>query len=599
MEKSKDHIAVLDFGSQYTHLIARRVRQLGVRSVIYPNNIKAFELQNVCGIILSGGPISVISEGSLDYDRQLFDLGVPILGICHGHQLIAKHFGGVVVSGSKREYGLATIEISNSQIFADIGNSTQVWMSHGDNVDVLPDGFNVIAKSSNDPISAMENIEKKIYSFQFHCEVHHSTQGNQMLSNFIFDICDAEKNWDTQTILQQIKQQIRKEAGQKKVFLLVSGGVDSTVCFCLLEKILGKENIYGLFVDHGFMRTNEGKNVKKQLQKSGFDNLHIYDAKKEFSDVLKNVSEPEVKRKIIGNLFIDIVNRVMEENKMDEEKWLLGQGTIYPDTIESGGTSNAKVIKTHHNRVDRIQEMIRQNKIIEPIKELYKDEVREIGKKLNLPAGALARHPFPGPGLAIRCLCSEKDVKGGVVEMDYNIDNCNLFKLPISSVGVQGDERSYSHPALIIKNDKQEKWDLLKKIAPEITNHYSDINRVLFLLDGDIEKMQSSMVTKSYLEERRINILRTIDYLVNSYIMESDRCKNIWQIPIVLVPFGYDKKESIVLRPVESEEAMTVSFAQIPKDILQKIVEDIKKLDLIDYIFYDITNKPPGTIEWE
>jgi len=283
---------------------------------------------------------------------------------------------------------------------------------------------------------------------------------------------------------------------------------------------------------------------------------------------------------------------------MAVDKWLIGQGTIYPDTIESGGTKNADVIKTHHNRVPRIQQMIAEGKIIEPIKELYKDEVRQIGLKLGLPKNILFRHPFPGPGLGIRCLCSDKTTDA-VSAIANHTKYGEIFKLPIKSVGVQGDERSYAQPALIIPKTKKINWQYYYKISPQITNKHKDINRVLFLLHGEKNKIINSTFKTACLTKTRLNLLRKIDDIVNKYILKNKECQHIWQLPVVLIPFGYNKKESVVLRPVESEEAMTVSFAKIPEKILQKIVREIKKLAKIDYIFYDITNKPPGTIEWE
>lgn len=586
--KREAEIAILDFGSQYTHLIARRVRELGVRSHIYRNDVSKDELSNAVGIILSGGPRSLVKDPRLPIDEGIFDLGLPILGLCYGHQLMADHFGGSVSSGEAREYGVAMLEVSPSPIFARVNSST-VWMSHGDHVAQLPDGFVQIATTGNDSIAAMANEEKRMYGFQFHPEVNHSEQGMTMLSNFVFDICTAEKNWTTDTMLEELQEQIRKEAGDKNVFLLISGGVDSTVCFALLEKTLGKERVYGLHVDHGFMRKDESALVANALKEIGLDDLHIYDAEQEYLDALAGVSEPEKKRNIIGELFLDITERVMKEQNLDDEHWLLGQGTIYPDTIESGGTENADKIKTHHNRVDRVQDMIAKGLVIEPIKELYKDEVREIGLKLGLPEALIHRHPFPGPGLAIRCLCAETDNHTA-----EHIDT-DLWKLPVQSVGVQGDERSYSHPALVTAAAD---WDNLRTLSPTLTNTHKDINRVLQLVHGDASKLSSSSVPTAHLTKERTELLRSVDAIVNKHIVNPS-CENIWQFPVVLVPFGYDKKESIVLRPVESKEAMTVSFAQLPQDILDAIVEDIKNLGAIDYIFYDVTNKPPGTIEWE
>ncbi len=587
----KNEVAILDFGSQYTHLIARRVRELGVISHIYPNDVSASKLKNTKGIILSGGPRSLVRDPRLEIDKKIFELGLPILGLCYGHQLLADFFGGKVESGQAREYGLANLKVSDAPIFEGVKKNSQVWMSHGDHVSKLPKGFTQIAGSNSESIAAMYNAEKKFYGFQFHPEVAHSQEGKKMLNNFIFNICNLKKNWDTASMMMEIDNEIFKQADNKNVFLLVSGGVDSAVCFALLEKVLGKKRVYGLHIDSGTMRLDETKKISEALHKLGFKNLHVYNAEKEFLAALKNISEPEQKRKIIGNLFLDITDRIMKEKKMSGDNWLLGQGTIYPDTIESGGTKNADVIKTHHNRVPRVQQMIADGKIIEPLKELYKDEVRKIGLKLGLPASIVMRHPFPGPGLAIRCLCSD-----GSDELASEIA-LNIMKLPVKSVGVQGDERSYSNPAVLLNN--KQSWTKLRAISPAITNTHKEVNRVLLTVLGDEKNLGKSKLTKAYLTKDRLELLRKIDAIVDEAILADKKCNKIWQCPTVMIPFGFKNKESIVLRPVESEEAMTVSFAQIPENTLNKIIKKIKALNAVDYIFYDLTNKPPGTIEWE
>lgn len=614
----KNEIAILDFGSQYTHLIARRVRELGVISHIYPNDVSATKLKNAYGIILSGGPRSVAREPKLTFDQKIFDLKIPILGLCYGHQLMADFFGGQVESGKAREYGLARMQALNSPIFANLNKLTNVWMSHGDHVSKLPNGFKQIAKTGENFIAAMANEKRKFYGLQFHPEVKHTEMGKIILFNFVFNICGAKQNWTTDKLLRLIKKQIIVEAGNKKIFMLLSGGVDSTVAFALLEKTLGKNRIFGLHIDHGLMRHNESKMIATALKKIGIANLHIYNAEKEYLKALKNIVDPEQKRKIIGDLFLDIANKVMSSKKMLGNKWLLGQGTIYPDTIESGGTKNADLIKTHHNRVARVRDMMVEGKIIEPIKELYKDEVRAIGLKLGLPDELIFRHPFPGPGLGIRCLGSEKNNEKPKFlanttwdgknkrwlfqfsNSNKNNKNVEIYQLPVKSVGVQGDERSYAHPALINNvNFTNANWQNLHHLAPLITNQYKEVNRVLFLAAGDKEKIITSKLKPAYVNRSRLNLLRQIDAIVNRYVINNPACAHIWQLPVVLIPFGYNKGESIVLRPVESEEAMTVAFAQLPKELGEKMLAEIMALKKIDFIFYDITNKPPGTIEWE
>lgn len=592
MHPDQREIAVLDFGSQYTHLIARRIRELGIMSRIYPPDTPAAFLTNAGAMILSGGPRSVVREPVIPHDPRIFMLGIPILGLCYGHQLMAHHFGGTVVSGAAREYGIATIKLQATNyklptLFHGVRHETVVWMSHGDHVEKLPKNFIQIATTGNRSIAAMADRKRRFYGFQFHPEVAHTKEGKKMLANFLFRICKLKKNWTADTMLQSLEAGIRREARDKNVFLLVSGGVDSTVCFALLEKVLSKDRIYGLHVDTGFMRDNETQNIRHALAKIGFDNLHIVRAERRFLAALRGITDPEEKRKIIGNLFLDITEETMKKLRLDGN-WLLGQGTIYPDTIESGGTAHADKIKTHHNRVDRIHDMIRAGRIIEPLKDLYKDEVREIGLALGIPKELVFRHPFPGPGLAIRCLCSQ----GSESHANDELYECtNILKLPIKSVGVQGDERSYAHPAVIPKRHVH--------LAPEITNAFKNINRVLFLVAGEEKKLSASTVAKAYCTKKRLELLRALDLIVHHEVDKHPFAKKIWQMPVVLIPFGHRYHESIVIRPVQSKEAMTVAWAKIPDATLKKIAKKIMALRAIDFVFFDVTNKPPGTIEWE
>ena len=472
------HIAILDFGSQYTHLIARRVRELEVLAKIYPAETPAKKLpKDIIGIILSGGPQSVYDKNSPQIDADIFNLNLPVLGLCYGHQLMAKTLGGEVKLGKIHEYGRAQLSKSNkSPIFEKISSKTTVWMSHGDRVSKLPEGF-ILTGSTNDcSIAAMADIKRNFFGLQFHPEVHHSEQGLKILNNFVLNICGATKNWKIENIINDLIKKIKKQVKNKKVFLLVSGGVDSSVAFALLSKAIGKNSVYGLYVDTGFMRLNESKEIKKFMFKAGFDNLNIHNASETFYKKLSGVCEPETKRKIIGQTFIDVKDEVADKLKLNPNKWLLAQGTIYPDTIETGGTKHADTIKTHHNRVEAIQKLINQGKVIEPISDFYKDEVREIGTLLGLKDNMVNRHPFPGPGLAIRILCHksssslrhpELDSGSAPVSKKQILNQVQHDVLPIKSVGVQGDNRTYAHP-LVITSKKN--WKELDKITSKTTN---------------------------------------------------------------------------------------------------------------------------------
>lgn len=586
-----DHIAILDFGSQYTHLIARRVRELGVQSKIYPANTSANALQGrVWGVILSGGPRSVVREPIIPHDAGIFLLDVPILGLCYGLQLMTQHFGGTVASGEAREYGQAILDpLLQHKILRGVPRDSTVWMSHGDHVSTAPPDFVVIGQSTDGTICAIAHETKPIVGFQYHPEVTHSEFGYTMIKNFVFGVCNADINWSTAQTLDHVLREIRQQAAGKNIFCLLSGGVDSTVCYALLKRAQITGQIKAIHIDHGYMRKGESTEVVNALATIGCP-VDLIDAKGQYATALAGKTDPEEKRKIIGELFIAVSKQYMQQHGLTDGSWLLCQGTIYPDTIESGDTEHADVIKTHHNRVESVRDMIAQGLIIEPIKELYKDEVRNIGKILGLPYHLVNRHPFPGPGLAIRCLCAESSEEQARLLPD---ERHSIYALPVKSVGVQGDERSYAHPALV--TDVQLEDEGLAELSVRLTNAHKDINRVLTLLDGDVGKLGESRVKHATLSQERIALLQQADAIVRHH---TENLANIWQLPVVLVPFGYSHRESLVLRPVESSEAMTVSWSIIEKPVRDALIADLLTLP-IDYLFYDVTNKPPGTIEWE
>lgn len=599
-----DKIAVLDFGGQYAHLIANRIRRLGVYSEILDGETPAAKLREYKGIILSGGPSSVTAKDGLKCDAGVFKLGIPILGICYGHQLMGQTLGGKVSKGIVREYGFAQIKFfEKKSVFKNVKSSENVWMSHFDQVVKAPKNFKIIGSSKDCPIAAMANYEKNLFGVQFHPEVTHTPCGMKILDNFI-DVTGAKRQWNISKYIETILEEIKEKVGNRKVFLLISGGVDSTVAFLLLNKALGGDRLYGLFVDTGFMRLNEKKEVSAALKKVGVKNLHVYDASKEYFAALKNVYDPEEKRKIIGNLFLDIQDKVSNQLKLNPKEWLIAQGTIYPDTIETGGTKHADKIKTHHNRVPKIQELIKQGLVLEPIAQLYKDEVRLVGEKLGLKKELAWRHPFPGPGLAVRCLCTKKaDYPEKVLELEKSIDlvvsksGLRAKILPIKSVGVQGDERTYRHPVVLYGAKKS--WEVLNQLSTQLTNQFPEVNRVLFGLTPAI--IDNLDIQTDYLTFARTALLQKADKIVMDFIRTAKIHKDIWQFPTVMIPVSVNKAktESIVLRPVCSEEAMTANFYKMDFDKLEKLVKKLSALKGISGIFYDVTNKPPGTIEWE
>ncbi|MDO8647162.1 MAG: glutamine-hydrolyzing GMP synthase [Candidatus Diapherotrites archaeon] len=593
-----EKIIVLDFGGQYAHLIANKIRRLNVFSEILEPNTETEKLKDTKGIIFSGGPASVYENDAPAFNQEVFSLGIPILGICYGHQLTVHALGGVVEKGKTQEYGIAKLRVKKaSQLLEGFEGNGQVWMSHADIVKELPEGFETIASTSHCENALIENKEKKIFGLQFHPEVVHTTNGMKILDNFL-KICDCRKDWTMKNYVAEKIAEIKQSAAGKNVFLLASGGVDSTVCLALLNNALGNDRVRALHIDNGFMRKNESALVMKALKKQGFENLQILDASEYFLEKTSGVTSPEEKRKIIGNAFIEAQKQALEKMGLDSGDWLLGQGTIYPDTIETGRTKNSAVIKTHHNRVEIIQKMIEEGKVIEPLNLLYKDEVREIGEELGLPKELVWRHPFPGPGLAVRALCTEgieekvsESVKAKVQAIAGNF-GLESTVLPLKSVGVQGDHRTYKHPAVL--NGIAE-WEELEQASTRITNEVQEINRVVWLVAGEIEeKTQPATLTKE-----RMDDLREADAIVEEKLLEFELYDKVWQFPVVLVPLDVQGKEAIILRPVLSTEAMTARFADLPLEFVKSTAQKIMQTGKFGAVLYDITHKPPGTIEWE
>ncbi|MDZ4726662.1 MAG: glutamine-hydrolyzing GMP synthase [Leptospira sp.] len=602
--KSDKKIAVIDFGGQYAHLIASRVRRLGAYTEILSNE-ESFETYNsYAGIILSGGPSSVYEKNAPSLPNHFLDLKIPILGICYGHQLLMQKLGGEVISSHNKEYGpaeLHLLENKESKLTKGMTKRTMVWMSHGDEVTKLPLGFVAIGKSHDCAYAFVSNEEENRFGIQFHPEVTHTEEGEKLLSNFI-QLCGVSNTWNIEAFLEKEIDFLRKKVPEgKNVFLLVSGGVDSSVAYLLLAKALGKDRVKGLLVDTGFMRKNEVKDLKENLDKMGFD-LTVWDASKEFYSELREKTEPEEKRKVVGDLFLSEQAKAVLSMNLDSKHWILGQGTIYPDTIESGGTKHSHKIKTHHNRVPAIQKLIEEGNIVEPIVDLYKDEVRDLGKMLGLPSIWISRHPFPGPGLVVRMIASKENQAMEVLPKLKSLllkSGTSLFCgiLPIQSVGVQGDQRSYAHAAVL--SDDGISWKELDKISIQITNSIKELNRVVFM-PGVKEIPNSFHYTQVKLDKEHADLLREADSIVNRILYEENIQKDIWQMPVVLIPVGLiPNTYGIVLRPVESQEAMTANFYEMDRKILTRITKELCDIPKISAVFYDLTHKPPGTIEWE
>ncbi|WP_332238477.1 glutamine-hydrolyzing GMP synthase [Sporolactobacillus sp. KGMB 08714] len=500
MAEPNNLIIVMDFGGQYNQLIARRIRDLGVYSELFPHTLTAEQIKekNPKGIIFSGGPNSVYDPDAPDCDPAIFDLGLPILGICYGLQLISKHYGATVERAARREYGKADITANtDSALFHGLPATQTVWMSHGDLVKTLPEGFAIEASSESCPVAAMANPAKKVYAVQFHPEVRHSVYGNELLRNFVYSVCGAEKSWSMEHFIDEQIEKIRETAGDRKVLCALSGGVDSSVAAVLVHKAIGKQ-LTCIFVDHGLLRKGEAEGVIDTFKNHFHMNFIHVDAKKRFLDKLEGVSDPERKRKIIGNEFIYLFQD--EANKLEDISFLV-QGTLYTDVVESGAGGSSRNIKSHHNVGGLPKDM--KFKLIEPLNTLFKDEVRKLGTELGISDAIVWRQPFPGPGLGIRILGAITEDKLKIVResdaiLREEIKKAGLDRdiwqyftvLPnIQSVGVMGDGRTYDHCVAIravtsidgMTSDwARIPWEVLEKVSTRIVNEVEHVNRIVY-----------------------------------------------------------------------------------------------------------------------
>ncbi len=595
-------IVVLDFGGQYAHLIANRIRRLHVYAKICAPTVDVGALDGAAGLILSGGPSSVYADDRPAYNDALLQTDLPMLGLCYGHQLLSHQLGGQVIPGDTMEFGAAQLQVRQATgVLSGLQEEERIWMSHRDSVVALPDGFELLGATEDCPIAAMGHDGKKIYGLQFHPEVSHTESGMQILDNFI-DLCGCVRSWTMESYIEESMAQINAQTAGRKVFLLVSGGVDSSVSFLLLNRALGEERVLGLHIDNGFMRKNETALVDRLMRDSGFHNLHVVDASADFLAAVEGVADPEEKRRLIGEEFIAVRDRALADLNLDPEEWLLGQGTLYTDTIESGGTEHAAVIKTHHNRVGVIEQLLAEGKVVEPLSQLYKDEARELGEKLGLPHHLVWRHPFPGPGLAVRVLCSDgraemEGMEAVEREVEAVVGRYGLRGevLPLRSVGVQGDSRTYAHPVVV---SGEADWEVLEELSTVLTNEIGQINRVVYLLGPEERPAQG--LKEGYLTRPRLDLLREADALVMEALEQHGLMQVVTQMPTVLVPLSSDGvSESIVLRPISTDDFMTASFSRLSKDFIEDVVQGVLGLEGVEAVFYDVTHKPPGTVEWE
>ena len=605
---SHDTIAVVDFGGQYAHLIATKIRRLRVRAEIRQPEDPVERFAPYKGIILSGSPsLSAFGEDSA-YTKAIYDLPVPILGFCFGHQEIAKHYGGEVVHGG-REWGHAELHLARAHpLFAGLDPVEPVWMSHYDSVVSLGPEFEELGTTTlaagipPHRFAAIGSDRLRRYGFQFHPEVDDTVRGTEMLANFAFGICGCTPSWTIERFVEEEIERLRAQVGDRTVFLLASGGVDSTVAAKLLADALGPDRLRLLHIDNGLMRQDESRQVAELLAALGLGaQLEVVDASAGFLAALAGLVEPEAKRRAIGDTFVAVFER--EVLRLGLAGCLLAQGTIYPDTIETGGTQRADTIKTHHNRVPIIQEMIAAGRVVEPLAELYKVEVRELGRRLGIPAAALARHPFPGPGLGVRLLCStgiadrehfaELEPRLAEVARRAGIAACAL---PIRSVGVKADLRAYEHPALLVA---EAGWEELLQVAGAIYREVPHVNRCLWWLGEGLPRRFEPLAAT--VTRERLDLLRAADAIVMAGLAAHGVYDAIWQCPTVLVPLAIDGRggELVILRPVRSERAMTATPAPLPEALLAELRSRLLALPGVSGLAFDLTTKPPGTIEWE
>ncbi len=602
-----DRIAVVDFGGQYAHLIANKIRRLHVLAEIRQPEDDVSAFAGYKGVVFSGSP-ALASHDEDEFNKAIVDLDVPILGLCFGHQELAKHYGGTV-EHTAREYGLATLRVTaTSELFHGLPEQLTVWMSHGDTVTALPETF-VEVGVSVDPDgtrhhnAAIASDARKRYGFQFHPEVDDTQGGDQMLENFVLRICKCTPSWTMDRYIEEQVAAIKQAVGDRGVFLLASGGVDSTVCARLLGQAIGGDHLHLLHIDNGLMRKDESRKVVAEFQRLGLGaNLHFVDASDRFLAAVAGLIDPEKKRRAIGDTFIHVFED--EAARLNLEGRLLGQGTIYPDTIETGGTRRADVIKTHHNRVPIIEEMIAQGRVVEPLKDLYKVEVREMGEKLGIDPSLVWRHPFPGPGLGVRCLCSDgtlpptHDPATAQPLIDAQLSGTRLsgVLVPIKSVGVKADLRCYEQPVMLWGEATHEE---LERVAAQIYQRVPHVNRCILDLTGRGAKSFTPLAAT--MTRDRLDLLREADDIVMRALARHDLLRVVWQCPTAIVPIAIDGRgrELVVVRPVLSERAMTARPAELPKALIDEIRPEILAVEGVSGLALDLTTKPPGTIEWE
>jgi GMP synthase (glutamine-hydrolysing) len=497
----------------------------------------------------------------------------------------------------------------HSPLLEGVPPQTTVWMSHGDTVLRPPEGFRVLARTDLCPVAAMAHERRPLFAVQFHPEVSDTPEGKRLLGNFVA-LTGAARGWNMEAFVGEALESCKAQVGSRNVLMFLSGGVDSTVAFTLLSRALGAERVLGLFINNGFLRKHEAERVLAAYHELGLDHVRYHDASEAFLTAVAGLVDPQEKRHAVGDTFVRVRDDYLAGMNLDPAQWLLGQGTLYPDIIESGGTRHAEVIKSHHNRVQAVRDLMDEGHVVEPLKELYKDEVRELGAVLGLPESIVWRHPFPGPGLSINVLCATgRERFDGLRQTQDALEDLltgSPFQgaiLPVRSVGVQGDQRTYKPPAVLMG---PRDWALLGDWSTRVTNGVRAVNRVVTLLSP--ERLPSLRLHEAYCTRERLALLAEADAIATETLERHGLLRQIFQLLVILLPLsggasgGASKEgtgESLVLRPVVSEDVMTARFAELPWAIVDEIARALHRLPGVSAVFYDVTHKPPATFGWE